>query len=140
MTRTWLVTGSSRGFGRALCEAILDAGDNLLATARDPDQLAGLGDGRPGKLATARLDVTSEEDATATVAKAITAFGALDILLIGRDCNGSKDADGCQDPEQQANPGHGNHAATVRWRRRAITVGMGCTRYHQHQQSKYSAH
>jgi NAD(P)-dependent dehydrogenase (short-subunit alcohol dehydrogenase family) len=81
MTRTWLVTGSSRGFGRALCEAILDAGDNLLATARDPDQLAGLGDGRPGKLATARLDVTSEEDATAAVATAITAFGALDILV-----------------------------------------------------------
>lgn len=81
MTRTWLVTGSSRGFGRALCEAILDAGDNLLATARDPDQLAGLGDGRPGKLATARLDVTSEEDAIAAVATAITTFGALDILV-----------------------------------------------------------
>lgn len=81
MTRTWLVTGSSRGFGRALCEAILDAGDNLLATARDPDQLAGLGDGRPGKLATAHLDVTSEEDATAAVATAIAAFGTLDILV-----------------------------------------------------------
>ncbi|MDP5280028.1 oxidoreductase [Sphingomonas sp. DG1-23] len=81
MTRTWLVTGSSRGFGRALCEAILDVGDNLLATARDPDQLAGLGDGRPGKLATARLDVTSEEDAIAAVATAITTFGALDILV-----------------------------------------------------------
>lgn len=81
MTRTWLVTGSSRGFGRALCEAILDAGDNLLATARDPDQLAGLGDGRRGKLATARLDVTSAEDAAAAVTAAITAFGALDILV-----------------------------------------------------------
>jgi len=85
MTRTWLVTGSSRGFGRALCEAILDAGDNLLATARDPDQLAGLGDGlgdgRPGKLATARLDVTSEADAAAAVAAAIGVFGALDVLV-----------------------------------------------------------
>jgi NAD(P)-dependent dehydrogenase (short-subunit alcohol dehydrogenase family) len=81
MARTWLVTGSSRGFGRALCEAILDAGDNLLATARDPDQLAGLGDGRPGRLATARLDVTSEEDAAAAVAAAIEAFGAIDVLV-----------------------------------------------------------
>jgi len=81
MTRTWLVTGSSRGFGRALCEAILEAGDNLLATARDPDQLVGLGDGRPGKLATARLDVTSEADAAAAVAEAIATFGALDILV-----------------------------------------------------------
>lgn len=81
MTRTWLVTGSSRGFGRALCEAILDAGDNLLATARDPEQLAGLGDGRPGRLATARLDVTREEDAAAAVATAIGTFGALDVLV-----------------------------------------------------------
>ncbi|UIJ46540.1 oxidoreductase [Sphingomonas cannabina] len=81
MARTWLVTGSSRGFGRALCEAILDAGDNLLATARDPDQLSGLGEGRPGRLAVARLDVTSEEDAAAAVGAAIDRFGALDILV-----------------------------------------------------------
>jgi NAD(P)-dependent dehydrogenase (short-subunit alcohol dehydrogenase family) len=81
MTRTWLVTGSSRGFGRALCETILDSGDNLLATARDPAQLAGLGDGRRGKLATARLDVTREEDATAAVATAIAEFGTLDVLV-----------------------------------------------------------
>lgn len=81
MTRTWLVTGSSRGLGRALCEAILDAGDNLLATARDPDQLVGLGDGRPGTLATAPLDVTREADAAAAVATAIERFGALDVLV-----------------------------------------------------------
>ncbi len=81
MPRTWLVTGSSRGFGRALCEAILDSGDNLLATARDPDQLAGLGEGRPGGLAIAQLDVTCEEDASAAVAEAIAQFGALDVLV-----------------------------------------------------------
>ncbi|MGF7151199.1 NAD(P)-dependent dehydrogenase (short-subunit alcohol dehydrogenase family) [Sphingomonas zeicaulis] len=81
MAKTWLVTGSSRGFGRALCEAILDAGDNLLATARDPDQLAGLGDGRPGTLATARLDVTSETDVAAAISTAIAAFGTLDVLV-----------------------------------------------------------
>ena len=81
MARTWLVTGSSRGFGRALCEAILDTGDNLLATARDPAQLAGLDEGRPGTLATARLDVTDEADAAAAVATAIERFGTLDVLV-----------------------------------------------------------
>ncbi|MDT8759210.1 oxidoreductase [Sphingomonas psychrotolerans] len=81
MTRTWLVTGSSRGFGRALCEAILDAGDNLVATARDPDQLAGLGQGRPGNLVAARLDVTSEAEAAAAVDTGIAAFGAVDVLV-----------------------------------------------------------
>ena len=81
MTRTWLVTGSSRGFGRALCEAILDTGDNLLATARDPTQLTGLGDGRPGRLVTAPLDVTDETQAQDAVAAAVAEFGSLDILV-----------------------------------------------------------
>jgi len=81
MTRNWLVTGSSRGFGRALCEAILDAGDNLLATARDPAQLIGLGEDRPGRLVTAPLDVTDETQAREAVAAAIDAFGALDVLV-----------------------------------------------------------
>jgi NAD(P)-dependent dehydrogenase (short-subunit alcohol dehydrogenase family) len=81
MTRSWLVTGSSRGFGRALCEAILDAGDNLLATARDPGQLAGIDQGRPGRLRTAPLDVTDEDQARDAVALAIAEFGALDVLV-----------------------------------------------------------
>lgn len=81
MARTWLVTGGSRGFGRALCERILDAGDNLLATARDPGQLASLVGNQPDQLATARLDVTREEEARAAVETAIERFGALDVLV-----------------------------------------------------------
>lgn len=34
MAKTWLITGSSRGFGRDLAEAVLVAGHNLVATAR----------------------------------------------------------------------------------------------------------
>lgn len=81
MTRTWLVTGSSRGFGRALCESILEAGDNLLATARDTDQLSSLVGVRAGQLVTARLDVTNEAEARAAVATAIETFGGLDVLV-----------------------------------------------------------
>jgi NAD(P)-dependent dehydrogenase (short-subunit alcohol dehydrogenase family) len=81
MARTWLVTGGSRGFGRALCERILESDDNLLATARDPAQLATLASSRPGQLATARLDVTREDEASAAVEAAIERFGALDVLV-----------------------------------------------------------
>lgn len=35
MRRTWLITGASRGLGRALSEAVLASGDQLVATARD---------------------------------------------------------------------------------------------------------
>jgi len=81
MRRTWLVTGCSRGFGRALAEAILDAGDNLLATARDPGMLDGMAAGKSGRLVTAPLDVTDETQAAAAVNAAIAAFGSLDILV-----------------------------------------------------------
>lgn len=35
MPRTWMITGASRGLGRALAEAVLAAGHRLVATARD---------------------------------------------------------------------------------------------------------
>jgi NAD(P)-dependent dehydrogenase (short-subunit alcohol dehydrogenase family) len=36
MAQVWLITGSARGLGRAIAEAVLAAGDQLIATARDP--------------------------------------------------------------------------------------------------------
>jgi len=78
---TWLITGSSRGFGRALAEAVLDAGDNLVATARDPSALEGIGQGRPGTVLTVPLDVTDEMQAEAAVASAVDRFGELDVLV-----------------------------------------------------------
>jgi NAD(P)-dependent dehydrogenase (short-subunit alcohol dehydrogenase family) len=39
MEQTWLITGSSRGLGRALVEAAIAAGDTVAATARQPEQL-----------------------------------------------------------------------------------------------------
>jgi len=81
MTRTWLVTGSSRGFGRALCERIVAAGDKLVATARDPARLAPLAEMGGDRVAIARLDVTDEKDAQAAVAMAVDRFGALDVLV-----------------------------------------------------------
>jgi NAD(P)-dependent dehydrogenase (short-subunit alcohol dehydrogenase family) len=34
MAKVWLITGSSRGLGRELAEAVLSAGHQLVATAR----------------------------------------------------------------------------------------------------------
>lgn len=39
-TQVWFITGSSRGLGRALVSAALDAGDRVVATARRPEVLA----------------------------------------------------------------------------------------------------
>ena len=39
LSKIWLITGSSRGLGRALAESVLAAGEKLIATARDVSQL-----------------------------------------------------------------------------------------------------
>ena len=41
-TKVWLITGTTRGLGRALAEAVLAAGHKLVATGRDPSQLKNL--------------------------------------------------------------------------------------------------
>ncbi len=81
MTRTWLITGCSRGLGRSLAEAVIASGENLLATARDPATLADLVAGSSGRAVAQKLDVTDAESATRAVAKALDCFGGLDIVV-----------------------------------------------------------
>ncbi|GAB2938993.1 oxidoreductase [Nonomuraea fastidiosa] len=76
----WLITGSSRGFGRALAQAALDRGDHVLATARDPRRLDDLVQRYGDRVRTFPLDVTDAEAARAAVREAVTAFGRLDVV------------------------------------------------------------
>ncbi|MEV4081290.1 SDR family NAD(P)-dependent oxidoreductase, partial [Nonomuraea fuscirosea] len=39
MSKIWLITGGSRGFGLALARAVLDGGKRAVVTARRPEQL-----------------------------------------------------------------------------------------------------
>ena len=80
MSKVWLITGSSRGLGRALAEAVLAAGHKLVATARNPAQLAYLADRYGQKVRIAALDVTNEQAAARAIAVAKEAFGRLDVL------------------------------------------------------------
>jgi NAD(P)-dependent dehydrogenase (short-subunit alcohol dehydrogenase family) len=81
MAKVWLITGSSRGLGRALAEAVLAAGDKLVATARTPAQLADLVDRFGDQVRSVTLDVTHERAAVNAVQGAINAFGRLDVLV-----------------------------------------------------------
>ena len=45
-SKTWLITGAARGFGRVWTEAALERGDSVAATARDVTALAPLEIGR----------------------------------------------------------------------------------------------
>jgi NAD(P)-dependent dehydrogenase (short-subunit alcohol dehydrogenase family) len=77
----WLITGSSRGFGYELAKAALEAGDNVVATARRPSQLAGFAGTYGGQVRIVALDVTDADAAQAAVAAAAAAFGSLDVVV-----------------------------------------------------------
>ena len=81
MDRTWLITGSSAGFGRALAHAALAAGDNVAATARRPEALEALVAGTPDRAIAVKLDVTDRSQIDAAVAAAADRFGGIDILV-----------------------------------------------------------
>lgn len=79
MSKVWLITGSSRGLGRALVEAVVGAGHRVLATAREPRDLDFL---EPNdRVRTAALDVTDAAAAHAAVDHAVSAFGRLDVVV-----------------------------------------------------------
>ena len=82
MTRqTWFITGSSRGFGRALALAALQAGDNVVATARRPEQVDDLVMEYGDRVLSATLDVTDRSAAAAALQHAIDRFGRVDVVV-----------------------------------------------------------
>ncbi|NKF24249.1 oxidoreductase [Solimonas marina] len=81
MTKTWLITGCSGGFGRHLAQQAAARGDNVVATARNPETLRDLADRYPETLRVAALDVTNSEAIHAAVALTAEVFGRLDVLV-----------------------------------------------------------
>jgi NAD(P)-dependent dehydrogenase (short-subunit alcohol dehydrogenase family) len=79
--KVWFITGTSRGFGRAWAEAALARGDQVAATARDPDTLAQLKDTYRDNVLALPLDVTDRAAAFEAVARAQEQFGRLDVVV-----------------------------------------------------------
>ncbi|MBW8729870.1 MAG: SDR family oxidoreductase [Terrabacter sp.] len=81
MTKTWFITGTSRGFGREWAIAALDRGDNVAATARDTSTLDDLVQTYGDRLLPIALDVTDRDADFAAVQQAHERFGRLDVVI-----------------------------------------------------------
>ena len=81
MAKIWFITGSSRGLGRSLTEAVLAAGDKVAATARNPEQLNDLVKKYGDQLYPVKLDVNNREEVYKSVADTIKHFGRIDVLV-----------------------------------------------------------
>lgn len=78
--RTWLITGASTGFGRAMADLVLGRGGRVVATARDPSTLGGLVESSGGRAIAVALDV-SDSGQTAAAMTRVEAFGGADVLF-----------------------------------------------------------
>ncbi|PSO19600.1 SDR family NAD(P)-dependent oxidoreductase [Bradyrhizobium sp. MOS003] len=81
MSKTWFISGSSRGLGRALTEAALAAGNRVVASARDTVPLEPLRERFGERLRLAKLDVTDDAAAQAAIGLAVEAFGDIDVVV-----------------------------------------------------------
>jgi NAD(P)-dependent dehydrogenase (short-subunit alcohol dehydrogenase family) len=82
MSDVWLVTGASRGLGRAIVRAALEAGHHVVATGRNMQSIeAAFGDVPTDRLQPAKLDVTDLEQAHQVAQTAVGAFGRVDVLV-----------------------------------------------------------
>ncbi len=76
-----IVTGASRGLGRAATEALVEQGVRVLAVARSFDELQELETSHPGIIKAHRCDMRDLEAVAALPEQAIEAFGQLDIVV-----------------------------------------------------------
>ncbi len=81
MAKVWFITGSSRGLGRSLVEAVLKDGGTAVATARNPEQLSDLKEQYPDQLSLVKLDVTDKMQIRSAVDHTIDKFGQIDVLV-----------------------------------------------------------
>lgn len=79
--KTWLITGTSRGFGREWTQAALERGDQVAATARNPDRLKDLVEQFGDQILPLPLDVTDRAADLAAVQAAHEHFGQLDVIV-----------------------------------------------------------
>ncbi|MDG4663746.1 SDR family oxidoreductase [Mycobacterium sp. 236(2023)] len=81
MTKTWFITGASRGMGRELVEQALERGDTVAATLRRPEQLDDLAERFADRLWRRALDVTDTVAVRTVVAEAFQDLGTIDVVV-----------------------------------------------------------
>jgi NAD(P)-dependent dehydrogenase (short-subunit alcohol dehydrogenase family) len=80
MNKVWFITGASRGFGLLIAKDALARGDQVVATARNPETVTAALGAHPNLLAL-RLDVTQEAPAVLAASAAVERFGRIDVLV-----------------------------------------------------------
>ncbi|WP_116788985.1 SDR family NAD(P)-dependent oxidoreductase [Flavobacterium psychrotrophum] len=81
MSKTILITGASRGFGKLWAEAFLKRGDKVAATARNLSDLDDLVSTYGSNILPVKLDVTKREAVNEAITTITNYFGSIDVLI-----------------------------------------------------------
>jgi len=81
MAKTWFITGTSTGLGRTLAERLLERGDRVVATLRQPAALDELRAQHGDRLHVLSLDVTDVEAIRIAVADGFERMGRIDVVV-----------------------------------------------------------
>lgn len=79
--KTWLITGVSSGFGRAIAQSALDAGDRVVGTLRKEEHRVAFAALVPGRSYGVLLDVTDDDAIQPTVDRIEREVGPIDVLV-----------------------------------------------------------
>lgn len=81
MSRTWLITGISSGFGYEITKQLLEKGDTVVGTVRKTDKIKSLMEKYPKNLDVKILDVTDVPALQKTVKDAFAEHGKIDVVI-----------------------------------------------------------
>lgn len=81
MSKVWFITGAGRGIGEQIAKAALTAGDKVVATGRNAEQLRQVYGAYGDQVICLALDATREQDAIRAVDAARERFGSIDVLV-----------------------------------------------------------
>jgi NADP-dependent 3-hydroxy acid dehydrogenase YdfG len=80
-TPVWMITGCSTGFGRELAQQLLERGNRVVLTARDPAAVQALAAAHPATALALALDVTRTTEIDRAMKESERAVGAVDVLV-----------------------------------------------------------
>lgn len=81
MSRTWLITGISSGFGYEITKQLLEKGDTVVGTVRKTDKIKSLMEKYPKNLDVKILDVTDVPALQKTVKDTFAEHGKIDVVI-----------------------------------------------------------
>ncbi|MBN9889298.1 SDR family NAD(P)-dependent oxidoreductase [Salipiger abyssi] len=79
--KTWLITGADKGLGFQTARTALERGDNVVVTVLAADGVHDLAADYPDRLRAFHLDARDQARVGTVVARAVEAFGRIDVLV-----------------------------------------------------------